>query len=117
MSNHGPLGNTLVYDSRTALFLMELKEAISRHHYMVIEREKNSEFLARHGMSPKEREEVLLSLRVDDFCSGPEMDAEYPGEVGVWEFMTKCRGIAICIKLRLLPSGGGLYVKCFSFHE
>ena len=107
----------MAYDSRTALFLMELKEAIARRHYIVARREKNNEFLARHGMSPKEREEVLWGLEAHNYCSGPEMDPEYPGEVGVWEFTTNYRGIDMCIKLRLLRSEDGFYVKCLSFHE
>jgi hypothetical protein len=107
----------LVYDFRTALFLTQLKEAIARGHYIVIQREKNNKFLARHGMSPKEREEVLTGLGAGDYCSGPEMDPEYPGEVGVWEFTTKYRGIDMCIKIRLLSSEDGLYAKCLSFHE
>jgi hypothetical protein len=123
-----PLGVSLVHDPQVAVFLMQLKEAIARRHYIVIQREKNNEFLARHGMSPKEREEVLLGLRADDYCCGPEMDPEYPGEAGVWEFKTKYLGIEICIKVKLLPfeSGfakddvfakDGYYAKCSSFHD
>ena len=112
-----PLSVSLVYDSRTALFLAQLKEAIARRHYIVTQREKNNEFLARHGMSPEEREEVLWGLEAYDYCSGPEMDPEYPGEVGVWEFTTNYRGIDMCIKIRLVSSEDGFYVKCLSFHE
>ncbi len=112
----GPLSVSLVYDSRTALFLMQLKEAIARRHYIVTQREKNNEALARRGMSPQEREGVLWGLEARDYCSGPEMDPDHPGEVGVWAFATKYRGIDMCIKIRLLQGEDGFYAKCLSFH-
>ena len=111
------LGVSLVYDSRTALFLMQLKEAIARRHYIVTQREKNNGALARRGMSPQEREEVLWGLEAHDYCWGPEMDPEHPDELGVWEFTTKYRGIDMCIKIRLLQGEDGFYAKCLSFHE
>jgi hypothetical protein len=119
-----PRGVSLLHDPQIALFLMQLKEAIARRHYTVIQREKNNDFLARHGMTPKEREEVLLGLQIKDYSSGPGDN----GERGVWEFKTKYRGIQIRIKVKLLPFDGvfakdgcyakdGYHAKCASFHD
>ena len=78
---------------------------------------RTTSFLHGTGCRPKEREEVLWGLEACDYCSGPEMDPDYPGEVGVWEFTTNYRGMDMCIKIRLLPSEDGFYAKCLSFHE
>lgn len=123
-----PLSVSLVHHPQIALFLIQLKEAVARRHYIVTQREKNNEFLARHGMSPKEREKVLLGLEVNDYRSGPEDDSDYPGEAGVWEFATKYLAREICIKIKLVPfqdvlakdgfyAKEGFYAKCSSFRD
>ena len=68
-------------------------------------------------MTPKERENVLLELKITDYQAGPEEDRDYPGEKEIWKFKKTYIGIHIYIKLKLSLVEGGFYGKCLSFHD
>ncbi|VAX28019.1 hypothetical protein MNBD_NITROSPIRAE03-767, partial [hydrothermal vent metagenome] len=44
----------MAHNAQIGLFLVTLKEAISNGNFVVIQREKNNEFLALTGMTPQE---------------------------------------------------------------
>ena len=107
----------MVHNTQIELFLVTLKKAINSGNFVVIPREKNNEFLALTGMTPQEREDVILSLQTGDYISGPEDDRGNPGEKDIWKFKKKYLGRDIYIKLKLIPIEDGFYARCLSFHE
>jgi hypothetical protein len=56
----------------------------------------------------------VLSLRVEDYSSGPKPDRDEPGQV--WEFGKKVGGNEIYIKLKIHDQGRRKVAKCISFH-
>ena len=88
----------------------------------VIPRQKNLEFLTRHGFTPKERKEVLLGLQVGDYCKGPEEDDKARGPKDIWFFGVDYEGVQVYIKLQLVEekdeeTGDMMrHAKCISFH-
>lgn len=98
------------------LFLTSIKETITSGNFIVVDRDKNNAFLADSGMTPKERERVILSLESNHFLAGPKPDHSNPKE-DVWEFKTRYNNKDIYIKLKLVLSSGKYYGKCLSFHE
>ena len=107
----------LAQNAQINLFLIKLKESIEKGNFAVIRREKNNEFLAREGMTPEERENVILGLQTKDYESGPEKDYDNPNEKDIWKFKRKYLGKDIYIKLKLITKGHGFYAKCLSFHD
>ena len=107
----------MVQDSQVRLFLIQFKAAIAGGRFYVVPREKNNDFLASQGMTPKEREEVLLELQTSDYYAGPEEDKDYPGEKDIWKFKKRYLGVGIYIKVKLSSIEGGFYAKCLSFHD
>jgi len=107
----------LAQTAQISLFLHSLKVAIEEGTFVTIDREKNNEFLAKHGMTPREREEIIYGLQVDDYVSGPEEDYDYPGEKDIWKFKKEYMGLEIYIKIKLIQSGDGFFAKGLSFHD
>ncbi|MEC4684854.1 MAG: hypothetical protein VST71_03870 [Nitrospirota bacterium] len=92
----------MLHNAQIGLFLVTLKEAINNGNFVVIQREKNNEFLALTGMTPQERENVILTLQTNDYRSGPEEDRGNPGEKDIWKFEKKYLGRDIYIKFKLI---------------
>ena len=53
---------------------------------VVVREDKNNEFLARIGMTPKERENIILSLESWHYIKGPVSDHKNHGEKEIWVF-------------------------------
>ena len=89
----------------------------------VIPREKNLEFLTRHGFTPRERKDAILGLAVKDYCKGPEQDDKAGGQRDIWFFGIVYEGVEIYIKLQLVnekdeETGDVMrHAKCISFHS
>jgi len=107
----------MVHKAQIELFLRELRNAIANRRFVVISREKNNSFLARCGMTPAEREELVARLTSLDYVQGPEFDRDYPGELDIWKFRKCFAGREIYIKLKLVAKESGYYAKCLSFHD
>lgn len=105
--------------SQIQLFLTQIKETITSKNFIVIPRDKNNEFLATTGMTPKEREEIILSLETRHYMKGPAADHKNPGEKEIWVFKVNYSGKDIYIKLKLSlnPDTKTFFGKCLSFHE
>jgi len=107
---------------RVQEFLSDFKMAAQRG-LSVIPREINRDFLTKHGFTPRERLEVILGLRVEDYIKGPEEDARARGPKDIWFFGVEYEGIPIYIKLQLVEETGAAagktlkHAKCISFHE
>ncbi|MDE2237050.1 MAG: hypothetical protein KGK30_04105 [Elusimicrobia bacterium] len=89
----------------------------------VIPREVNRDFLLKHGFTPRERVEVILGLRVENYIKGPEEDDRARGPKDIWFFGVEYEQVSIYIKLQLVEekdaaAGKTLkHAKCISFHE
>jgi hypothetical protein len=99
------------------LCLEEIKKAVSAGNYIIWPRDKNNAFLARVGMSLEEQESIIMKLDEANYASGPEEDRDRPGEKNIWKFNINRNGMNIHIKLKLIASDGGFFVKCLSFHD
>lgn len=77
------------------------------------DRQKNRQTLAELEISALQREEEIMSLKVEHYSSGPEEDTLNKGE-DMWIFGKHIKGKEIYIKITL-----GDYNKqtfCISFH-
>ena len=107
---------------RVQEFLSDFKTAAQRG-LSVIPREINRDFLTKHGFTPRERLEIILGLRVEDYIKGPEEDDRARGPQDIWFFGVEYEGIPIYVKLQLVEekdaaAGQKLkHAKCISFHE
>ncbi len=98
-------------------FLERLGDAIAEKRIQFWRNPKNLDFLARYGMHPGERIEILKTLKANDFDSGPEDDINNPGDKDIWIFSKKYLGITIYIKIKLKLVEDKHYAICYSFHE
>lgn len=97
-----------------ALFLREFKELVHNSGLFVINRQENQQALADLGLTRQQREEIILSLTVEDYCSGPEPDRNQPGDI--WVFGKQAAGQEVYIKLKIADTGSQKIAKCISFH-
>lgn len=82
----------------------------------VIPRLPNNQALADLGLTKGNRHEEILALSAEDYCKGPEPDADRPGEV--WVFGKTINDRSVYIKLKIANVGAGVEIaKCISFHE
>ncbi len=95
--------------------LQEIKKAAtSASGVYLVPREDTLATLQRLGLTKKNLEEILLSLSVADYCSGPEADRDREGQL--WIFGKRLRGHEIYIKLKVAMVAGKKIAKCISFH-
>jgi len=96
-------------------FLIDFKELMGQGRYYVMEHVKNLKTLIDLGMTIRQRDELLLSLSLENYSEGPLRDAYKPGNL--WVFGKSVEGIEVYIKLKIitLPDGDENAV-CISFH-
>lgn len=108
----------MTQDAQITLFLTQLKEAIDHGRFVLVNREKNLDFLFKYGLSLYKIKEVIHDLQVKDYVSGPEEDHKYPHEgKNIWKFKKVYLKIDIYIKIKLVLNGDLFYAKCLSFHD
>ena len=96
-------------------FLDEFKALISEHGLHVKERLINKESLLELGLTGKQREEIILSLSVLDYSSGPIKDEYNPGNY--WVFGKQIDSAEVYIKLKIAGQPSAEHAVCFSFHR
>jgi len=97
-------------------FLREFKHIVTSGRGIdIVDRVKNTQALARLGLTKKNCREEILSLSLEDYCGGPKRDKDRPGEV--WEFGKLVEGKEVYIKLKIARVGRVKLAKCISFHE
>lgn len=96
-------------------FLMTFKAAASKNGVYCIDRRDHINALSELGLTKLEREEILLSLSVSDYCDGPKPDRDLPGDL--WEFGKVVDEKMVYIKLKVAVDGRQILAKCISFHE
>ena len=98
-----------------AKFLKEFKKIATEGRGIdFIPRNKNRDALLKLGLTKKNAKQEILSLSVDDYCSGPEPDKDRGGEI--WEFGKTLEGKEVYIKLKIAQAGKEEIAKCISFH-
>ncbi|MBN1618352.1 type II toxin-antitoxin system MqsR family toxin [Candidatus Dojkabacteria bacterium] len=107
-------GKKAVNETDVKKFLDEFKGIVSNDTLYVINRQKNREGLIMIGITKKQRQNEILSITVTDYCAGPELDKDRPGNV--WIFGKKIGTKEIYIKLKIAQIGLKKIAKCLSFH-
>lgn len=96
-------------------FLKEFKSLVYQNGLIVKDRQINMQYLLELGLTAKQREEIVLSLSVLDYCSGPIKDEYRPGNY--WVFGKQIDGVEVYIKLKIAGSAAREYALCLSFHK
>ena len=96
-------------------FLKDFKDLTYARRLRIKNRPENKEALIELGLTDKQREEVILSLSIEDFCSGPHEDEINPGNY--WVFGQRIDAMEVYIKLKIVTAPGSEYALCLSFHK
>jgi len=98
-----------------ATFLKEFKLIVTQGRGLdVISRQVNIQALIDLGLTEQNRKQEILTLNVQDYCSGPEPDDSRPGNI--WIFGRRINGKAVYVKLKIADVGRNKIAKCISFH-
>jgi hypothetical protein len=99
-----------------AAFLKEFKKlAVSNEVDIFIKRTEYKDTFIELGITLSDARNELMSLSIENYCSGPEPDKDRPGSV--WEFGKNFEGKEVYIKLKIAEIDGKKYAKCISFHK
>ena len=96
-------------------FLSEFKDVIYANGLRIIERLKNKDALLELGLTSNQRKEIILSLSVLDYNSGPIKDIYKSGDF--WVFGKTLDSAEIYIKLKIVEQDNEEYAVCLSFHK
>ena len=96
-------------------FLMDFRELMGQGRYIVKGHHKNIQALIDLGITAKIRDEIILSIAIEDYSSGPNPDEYQPGYY--WVFGKFVDAIEIYIKLKIVSYNNGVEkAVCISFH-
>lgn len=96
-------------------FLRELKDLIQHGQYRILSHIKNINTMIALGITERMRDELILSLAVENYSSGPMIDEYKPGNI--WVFGKELDSTEIYIKLKIVTdSRGNEMALCMSFH-
>ncbi len=96
-------------------FLKDFKELMGQGHYFVKEHHKNIQTLKDLGINARIRDEIILSVAMENYSSGPNPDEYHPGYY--WIFGKDLDAIEIYIKLKIVSyNNGNERAVCLSFH-
>ena len=97
-------------------FLKDFKELMGQGHYYVKEHHKNIQVLRDLGITARIRDEIILSVAIEDYSSGPNPDEYHPGYY--WIFGKNIDAVEIYIKLKIVTyNNGNERAVCYSFHS
>lgn len=99
---------------RIRTFLKEFKKIAVDRPIDVIPRRKTLDALSELGLTLRNCRDEILTLSVENYCSGPEPDHKRPGEV--WIFGEQIGDASIYIKLKIAQVGSRKISKCLAFH-
>jgi hypothetical protein len=97
-------------------FLKDFKELMGQGYYFVKEHHKNVQALRDLGITARIRDEIILSVAIEDYSSGPNPDEYHPGYY--WIFGKNIDAVEIYIKLKIVTyNNGNERAVCYSFHS
>ena len=96
-------------------FLVEFKKIMVKGRGLdIVSRRENIDALAKLGLTKKNLIEEIMTLSVENYCQGPLVDRDRPGDV--WMFGKQIGAEEIYIKLKIAQVGREKIAKCLSFH-
>jgi len=96
-------------------FLKEFKDLMGQGNYYVKDHYKNIQALIELGIHVRLRDELILSIAVEDYSSGPIADEYHDGFF--WIFGKFLNNVEIYIKLKIVTiRNGNEKAVCLSFH-
>lgn len=96
-------------------FLIDFKELMGQGHYIVKGHYKNIQSLKELGINFRERDNLILSIALENYSSGPHPDDYHTGNY--WIFGKDFVNIEIYIKLKIVSfNNGNERAICLSFH-
>jgi hypothetical protein len=102
-------------------FLVDVKQTITApgdwSGWVLVPREENMRCISKLGFKLGDVRDEILSLSVEDYCDGPVMDRDEPGQL--WVFGKAIKGMEVYIKLKLATFGTTnpiKQVRVISFH-
>lgn len=97
-------------------FLKDFKELMGQGRYYVKDHLKNIQALNELGITARIRDEIILSIALEDYSSGPIMDEYHSGYY--WVFGKYLDAVEIYIKLKIVSQhNGNERAVCISFHQ
>jgi hypothetical protein len=97
------------------IFLKDFKELMGQGYYFVKEHHKNVQTLKNLGITARIRDEIILSVAMEDYSSSPNPDEYHPGYY--WIFGKNIDSNEIYIKLKIVTyNNGNDRAVCYSFH-
>jgi hypothetical protein len=96
------------------LFLKEFKQLVQDDKFYPVVRSVNQQALKNLGLNKQTQKDEILSLTVEDYCSGPNPDKDLPGQI--WVFGKVIKDQEVYIKLKTAEIGSEKIAKCISFH-
>lgn len=94
-------------------FLKEYKQKARTYEMVFYPRRENDDCLLELGITAKQREQIIMNLKVENYYRGPTNDAS-PEKPAYYEFGVKIKKKEVYIKLSL-----GMFDNsphCMSFH-
>lgn len=96
-------------------FLKDFKELMGQGRYFVKNHLKNIQTLKDLGITARLRDDLILSLSLENYSSGPTQDQLKPGYY--WVFGKNISETEIYIKLKIITlNHGDERAVCISFH-
>jgi hypothetical protein len=97
-------------------FLSDFKTLMRQDYFTIKDNHlKNRDTLLKLGLTYKNRNEEIFNLSLENYSSGPSMDALHKGYY--WVFGKLIGDDEIYIKLKIVECGNGdEYALCYSFH-
>lgn len=103
------------FHKQILIFLKDFKELMGQGAYLVKGHLKNIQTLVDLGITIKQRDDIILSIKLEDYSSGPINDKYHSGDY--WVFGKKVEITEIYIKLKIITfNNGNERAVCISFH-
>ena len=97
------------------IFLKDFKELMGQGRYFVKDHHKNIQTLKDLDITARIRDNLILSIALNDYSSGPNPDEYQPGDF--WVFGKDLNGVEIYIKPKIVTRhNGDERAVCISFH-
>jgi len=95
--------------------LVDMRSAIDAGKFQPVLRKKNSDTLARLGITWDDAKAEVYALSARDYTQGPEADRDRTGTDSFWMFKKNVEGQVIYIKFKVLYHHDGS-IRLVSFH-
>ena len=106
------------------LVLVQVRECVEADSYVVLSREKNSDFISEYALTKQRQKGILLAMTVDDYC-GSEASRNYSGRyvhtfcpnVPLLAVDGHSETVDVYVKLEVESYDGGKQTVVISFHK